>query len=202
MQVEANLDAGLETAFAACLVAQMEKHPSVQPQDIVKLCYQAAYGAEHLLSDLDAAWAYLKKEYEAVAAATATDTDAELWEDISPYVCRVNLAAWKAKGLPLQWLFQMFVASASVKSAGGVTSAGDAKIVGVDLLSDYLSVAGKILPTQSVSFSMSEWQRYLAEYQGLGMPAVHHSPQYREHERPAYRIVDRQYMHMLGMLRF
>lgn len=35
------------------LAEQMRIHPSMTPRDIAKLCYQAARGAEHLLTDLD-----------------------------------------------------------------------------------------------------------------------------------------------------
>ena len=37
--------------FSDHLKKQLSLHPSMQPQDIVKLCYQAAFGAEPLLPD-------------------------------------------------------------------------------------------------------------------------------------------------------
>ena len=37
--------------FRDCLIAQFAAHPSAAPQDAVKQCYQAAFGAEHLLTD-------------------------------------------------------------------------------------------------------------------------------------------------------
>ena len=86
------------------LLEQVNRHPSMQAQDMIKLCYQAAHGAEHLLSDLDAAKTYLEKEYYAVEAE-----DIALYEVISDQICRVNLAAWKARKLPIEWLFYMFV---------------------------------------------------------------------------------------------
>lgn len=65
-------------SFEAFLREQMKKHPSMQPQDVVKMCYQAAFGAEHLLLDLDVAKSYLEKEYAEVVA-----TKDELYEQIS-----------------------------------------------------------------------------------------------------------------------
>ena len=44
--------------FRDYLTMQMNMHPSIQPQDIVKMCYQATFGAEHLLSDEDNAKRY------------------------------------------------------------------------------------------------------------------------------------------------
>ena len=69
---------------------QLKKHPSMQFSDAVKLCYQAALGAEHLLSDEDRARSYLYAELEGSCV-----TDEELFERISPDVCRVNLGARK-----------------------------------------------------------------------------------------------------------
>ena len=48
--------------FEVYLKQQLALHPSMQPQDVVKLCYQAAHGAEHLLSDIKAAEKYFYQE--------------------------------------------------------------------------------------------------------------------------------------------
>ena len=50
--------------FETYLLEQIQMHPALQPQDIWKLCYQAAFGPEHLLNDLQGAREYLEKEYE------------------------------------------------------------------------------------------------------------------------------------------
>jgi len=78
----------------------------MQTQDIIKLCYQAAFGAEHLLTDVDKARAYFNDEYARTEAAVLP-----LYEAISQDVCRVNIAAWKQINLPPEWLFNIFVAS-------------------------------------------------------------------------------------------
>lgn len=92
--------------FLDYVKAQLANHPGMQAQDIIKLCYQAAFGAEHILQDKAAAEAYFYKEYEATP-----DTDEPLFEAISPEVCRVNFGGWKRENLPPQWLFRMFVHS-------------------------------------------------------------------------------------------
>ena len=96
--------------FTTYLSEQLQLHPSMQPQDVLKLCYQAARGAEHLLADFSRARAWFDREYAAVPA----DAAQPLFEMLSPEVARVNLAAWKAAGLPEEWLFRMFAATASV----------------------------------------------------------------------------------------
>ena len=169
--------------FEIYLMEQLQKHPSMQPQDIIKMCYQASHGAEHLLSDLDRAWNYLKKEYDEVTAA-----DIALYEQISDKVSRINLAAWKWKGLPIEWLFRMFVASCRVEENAN------------DQLIKYLKRAEEIINSGEAGFSMQEWDQYLNEYKKIGMPAVHHSAAYREYEHPAYRIVDSRFCRILSIL--
>ena len=88
--------------FIACLQEQLRLHPAMQPRDVLKLCYQAARGAEHLLADTARARAYFDQEY----AATPPDASLPLLEIIGPEVARVNIAAWKAANLPADWLFR------------------------------------------------------------------------------------------------
>ena len=68
--------------FQEYLIQQLNTHPSIQPQDIVKLCFQAAFGAEHLLADIAAARNYFYVEYNSVLAK-----DEVLYERISENVC-------------------------------------------------------------------------------------------------------------------
>lgn len=143
------------------------------PRDIAKLCYQAARGAEHLLSDLDRARGYLMRELE----ATPADEDIPLVEPISDDVARVNLAAWKARGLSPDLLFDLFSATASVRREGE------------DLLPAYLAQAGAWLACTEGPVESAEWEEFLRRYEEQGYPAIHHSEAYRAAEKPAYRIV-------------
>ena len=94
--------------FGDYLKEQIKRHPVMQPQDVVKMCYQAAFGAEHLLTDVSRAKAYFEKEYAVVPAK-----DMVLYETISAQVCRINLCAWKQTGMPPEWLWRMFADTAS-----------------------------------------------------------------------------------------
>lgn len=169
--------------FETYLLEQIQMHPSVQPRDIVKLCYQAAFGAEHLLQDWEKAKQYLQAEYETTAAE-----ELPLYECISDEVCRVNLAAWKFHGLPVEWLFRMFAAAEKKEQREA-------------LFLEYLQRAEQTLPKLPVKFSMEEWQAYLLFYQKEGLHPVHHSPQYRACEHPAYRILDRKWLRLFPLLK-
>ena len=169
--------------FETCLSEQIQMHPSLRPQDVVKLCYQAAFGAEHLLADMERAKKYLQEEYDAVTAA-----DIPLYEPISPEICRVNLAAWKFHGLPAEWLFSLLAASPFAKEERE------------GMFLQYLAAAETVLNEISVTFSAADWQAYLAEYQKTGLAPVHHSEIYRKKENPAYRVVDRKCTRLFPIL--
>ena len=166
--------------FADCLRAQLRLHPSMQPRDVIKLCYQAARGAEHLLSDLTRARAYFDQEYNTVPA----DDALPLLEPISEHVARVNLAAWKASGMPAEWLFRMFVHTANVPMGGD------------ELLQTCIAEAATVLGA-----SLPGWTEAVAAWREAGLPAVHHSDAYRAAEQPAYRIVNSRLMCILPILK-
>ncbi len=170
-------------SFAEYLTEQIRQHPVMQPQDVTKLCYQAAFGAEHLLSDIDAAKRYFDREF-----ASVPPNNVLLYEEISPEVCRVNLAAWKASGMPSEWLFRMFVHSAKVPH-GSKT-----------LFLEYLEAAEQVLKNTEVCFSETEWKEFQVKYRETGMPSVHHSQKYRDSEYPAYRIVNREFLTVMPIL--
>lgn len=170
--------------FQDYLTEHIKRHPWVRPQDFIKLCYQAAFGAEHLLSDLSGAKKYFEEEFDAVEAQSG-----DLYEMISPDVCRINLAAWKAEGLPKEWLFRMFVHSAS-------ESKRDEKQFLM-----YLQEADRIVRKTQLFFSVGQWEQELGQYRAAGMPAVHHSKEFKEQENPAYRIVSSKYLRTLPVLK-
>ena len=155
------------------LAAHLRRYPAMTPQDVAKLCYQAAHGAEHLLSDLDRARAYLERELE----ATPADAAAPLVEPISDDVARVHLAAWKVQGRTSDALFALFAATASVSLEG------DAR------LAAYLAEATELIGEAQTPITPAAWQEFLAWYDQNGRPPIHHGAAFREAEHPAYRIV-------------
>ena len=167
--------------FGFYLKEQFRLHPSMQPQDVVKQCYQAAYGAEHMLLNVEKAKEYFFKEYDALPASFSVP----LYEPISEDICRVNLAAWKARGLDAEELFELFAASTHVASSMGDKSA----------FNNCIKPAEQLIQKGKAPFSLEEWQTYYEEYQKSGMPVVHHSDAYHLAECPAYRIVRKSLLH-------
>lgn len=165
--------------FKEYLEKQLKLHPSMQLQDIIKLCFQAVYGPEHLLADVERAKNYFMQEYE----ATPANFSLPLYEPVSDTFCRVNLGAWKARFLEPEELFRLFVTSATDKSSGT-----EADFDRCAELIDNMSSNG-FLP-----FSGKDWKDYYATYKKDGIRPVHHSDAYRLAEHPAYRLVRTDYL--------
>ena len=168
--------------FQACIADQLRRHPSMTPQDLVKLCYQAAFGADHLLLDRERALRYLEREFDETVYGGEP-----LFELIAPHLCRVNLGAWKDKGLGCSLLFALFVCSCSAFGEGK------------DTLRSYLALVGETLDTLDAPFDRAQWEDYCRSYEAAGMPAMHHSEVYRAAEHPAYRIVRSEWLPMIPL---
>lgn len=164
--------------FIQCLHEQARLHPSMMPQDVVKLCYQAAFGAEHMLCDTERARKYFSEEYACVVPKKEP-----LYEMLSESVCRINMREWKRSDMPSEWLFNMFLLSAKNFRRGDIE--------------EYFSAAG----SAELPFSSDEWERFLEKYRLGGIRAVHHSDRYRENEAPSYRIVGAEYVGILDILK-
>ena len=165
MKFKDYLDYELNTKKSLCL------------QDVIKMCYQASYGAEHLLEDLDRARKYFDEEFKSIEKR-----DVPLYEYISEDVARVDLGAWKATGIPKEWLFDIFV-MATKESYGG-----EAKML------ENLEIV------KSVLGDAAEVSNYVDKYVIEGIRPVHHSKDYREAHKPAYRLVDRKHLRLVPIL--
>jgi len=157
------------------LEEQIRLHPSMQIQDVVKLCYQAAYGAEHLLRDTDVARRYFELEW-----SQTLPENVPLYENISDVYCRVNIAAWKYREKPAEELFELFVRTA------------EKLMYDEELMPEVLEQAAGMLATLQTNFTVADFREYSRKYLSEGICAVHHSDEYREKEKPAYRLVKRE----------
>lgn len=156
------------------LQEQIMLHPGMQPGDIIKLCYQAAYGGDHLLLDIAKAEDYFIKEYQAVQPR-----EESLYEIISPEMVRVNLRAWKQAGMPGVWLFRLFTLSAQMPVPGD--------------LEVYLNEAEQL--------NFPGFHDFRVAYEREGRGSVHHSETYRQTEQPAYRVVQRKLLPLIPILK-
>jgi len=166
--------------FTFFIEKQIKLHPSMQMQDVIKMCHQAAFGVEHMLADRDKARQYFYQEYEATPASFSIP----LYEPISDHFCRINLAAWKARNLDPEELFELFVTSAQYNVPGTSTD-----------LNTCTKAVEQLITKGMLPFSPEEWNAYYVTYKNNGIHPVHHSEIYRQAERPAYRVIRRSLLH-------
>ena len=154
--------------YTSYIKEQLKLHPSIKARDVLKMCFQGAYGAEHLLTDLERVQDYFLSEYNSCEPSQEPVT-----EFIASEVCRVNLKAWKKLDLPWQWLFNLFVESASF-------SDGDARFISY----------------------VNEWRNFIDEEITYPTPPVpvHHSQEYRDAEKPAYRVISGPWVRLIPIL--
>lgn len=170
--------------FKKILQEQSQLHPSILPQDIAKLCYQATFGAEHLLLHRNKAFDYFMQEYDNTPANSMP-----IFEVLCNSYARCNLGAWKQLHLPAEWLFEIFYHTASEKSLGKK-----------ELFWNYMNIAETLVMENQFSFSKEEWDNYVSDYKMHDVTAVHHSEQYRKNEQPAYRLIHTKYIKLLPIL--
>lgn len=163
-------------SFTRHLLGQCRLHPSMQPRDALKMCYQAAFGAEHGLGDPAAARKYLRGEFSALQFKKPEP----LYELISPSLCRINLRTWRRRGLKWQWLYNMFAAA---KGSGSIE--------------EYFAVVRECALSGKLPFSPEEWEAELDAWDGK---PVSHSEAYREAEEPAYRIAPTSFINAIRVL--
>ena len=154
------------------LCRHFARYPNMTVQDAVKLLYQRAFGAEHVVRDAQASLAWLAQE----RAGVPFDPEAALLEPLGNGLCRVHLAALPP-ALKNETINRLFVLGAQAHR--GDKSGFEQALCTLRALAQ----AGK------APFSLSEADEYLKTYRAAGCPSVRHSTQYRAQYAPAYRVM-------------
>lgn len=164
------------------LIQQANMHPSLCPLDIIKLCYQATFGPQHLLEEMKTAQKDFNKEFSKIKSGSSC-----LYECISDDYCRVNLYAWKEHNLPSDWLFGMFINSINLSTGTD------------DTFHHLLQEAGILCADGFMPFSSHDWDNELNTYWHTD-GTVHHSRQYQRLEHPSYRLVSTRFIRLFPLL--
>lgn len=158
----------------------------MRPRDVVKLCYQACFGAGHLLSDADGAREFLLREYADTAAEPG-----ELFEPLPGGFARLNLGVAKREGIAPELIFRLFAATAELPPPDGAAE----RFRGLLALSSQFAGEGVF------AFTRGEFDEYAASCTGVVEipPPVSHSAEYRAAYGPRYRVVDARFMPLIGL---
>lgn len=170
--------------FENYLLNQSVLHPFMQAQDIVKLCYQVAFGPAHLFSEGQSlAEKHFQDEFLSVPPKKG-----RLYEMIAPDVCRVGFSEWKQRQIPQEWLFRMLQLSVSETFAGEQGFNG------------FLDASSGLIHNGELPVSEEDWKKYLKQYLGNGIHPVRHSPEYNSREKPAYCVLYGNFVRLFGLL--
>ena len=157
------------------LLAHYKKFPRLQSADIFKFLFQSVFGCEHLVTDEGTALQYIKNEFAEMSEAAEPFTDA-----LDGNYSRVYLS-WINAGLSPETLTKLFCLSAKKEPDGKA------------LLSQKIEIARELILNGEISLDKAEFEKELAEWQGRGCPAIHHSEVFRSTYKPSYRVIDNKY---------
>lgn len=152
------------------------RYPEMQLLDVYKLLHQAALGNGHAVGVLEQIIVRLESE----VAAMGDGPGDPLWESISPdgRLARVHLRPYVAAGYDLGALARAHVGSPQTYPPAP------------EKLVKFCGCVGDLAAQGILPFSKDDVLSCFDEIAEQGYPAVRHSVTYREHYKPAYRVVD------------
>ena len=165
------------------LLEQVQHYPELKIRDVFKYLYQSSFGCEHMVSSLDGAIDWIRKEYDSVSDGSAGDGTLDPLD--GGYV-RVHLD-WLDRGLSAETLGKLFYLSAKTEEDGK------------NELERKLDVALDMTQKGELPFGFEEFRQEVDAWKAKGCPAVHHSEEFREIYHPAYRLVAEQYVKFLPL---
>ena len=156
-------------------------YPALQVQDLFKFLFQSAFGCEHLVTDREAALAYIRREHGRVDPQAYPRIDR-----LSGEYSRVHLS-WLNDGLTPETLTDLFLASAKTEPEGK------------ERLEDMITAAREVIRQGEIPLDPTEFEEKLTAWSAMGCPAIHHSEVFREAYAPAYRVIANRYANFLPL---
>lgn len=158
------------------LKEHLEKYPLMEPRDAVKLAYQHAFGCGHMLPDQDICRRMIRQEMDSIPE----DASVPVSGPIGCGLCRLHLAAPAVRRLGALQIARMMRATEMQ-----VMHRKSNEL----LYSGALSCVRAAIHKGWTSFSIEQWDAFLAWHREEGRPVVSHSEAYRQAYRPHYRVV-------------
>lgn len=170
----------VQISFKEILMEEIARHPHSKVEDIYKFIHQAAFGSEHAVKDSSAVRKWLENEIEGLDYSLNDN----LIEPLSPdgQLVRVNIRTYLKEKFDLNLLLDAFIKTAN-------SYKGSVKTFMI-----YWKIAQELAKADKFSFTVFEMDIFFESQSKRGFPAVHHSQLYERNYKPAYRVVDLQYL--------
>ena len=173
-----------EREISDFLKEQYSIYPKMLLQDFFKGLFQSVYGCEHLVSDEKQGLLKLREEAEGNVPIRENYI-----EPLGDIYCRAHLWAVKSGKLSAKTLFNLFFLSASPPS----TDAREELKKGLKVLTDLSEGELPGLSRDDIIGKARQWEEQ-------GFKPLHHSEEFREAYRPAYRVIKRSFVKYLPIL--
>lgn len=170
------------------LLWHQQRYPRMQIQDLVKLAYQNEFAGGHMIADPKSSLERLREECQALADYRCDEEPSDVFVSIGNGLCRLQLAAIVGTGVQLTTINEFFVNTA--RSRRGELAGFEQK----------LQVLRACCQTGQLPHSAADLEAFLSAYRAQGYPPLSHSAVYRDHYRPAYRVVDSAYRDHFALL--
>jgi len=160
----------------------------IQPQDLIKLIYQAEFGPGHLIQNPLHSRQMLIEEYHSINHKVNHTMSHSHIENIGNGLARFYLDTIPEEYLDA--LNLMFVKTAEKRFYKHNIQEYQDKL---DLLLTHFEELG-------CSFSKKDLFDYISQHKEQGFPMVRHSAKYRDAYQPAYRVTDERYIPYIKLI--
>ena len=169
--------------YSNIVINHLARYPAMTIQDIYKLVYQGCFGSEHAVVDRAQAQKWLIQEIRELG----NGPDEPIIDPISPdgHIVRVHLRPFLSSGGKPDQLLEAFLRTAREHVGGQET------------MTKYWESTSGIIGTSELPFSAEDLQEFGLKMQELNYPSTHHSEQFRQIYRPAYRVIDKAFLRNL-----
>lgn len=160
--------------------AQLAMYPEMLEQDWYKLFHQASMGSRHLGVDDSLIYNYLLGEWDRIEASNQEPLVEYIAPDSS--MVRIHLRPYKAKGGTPEAVFE------AMKKTWETFEPSENRLQ--ELMDELLAVAGM----ERIGVQKEVLARLIETQKNTGFPPMHHSELYESKYKPAYRVIERQYI--------
>ncbi len=170
----------IQRDMRSILLDHAKRYPAWQVEDLYKLLLQASRGAEHASTDKQSARERLEQEF----ASLENGPMEPLVDTIAPsgiYV-RVHLRPFASAHLNPDLLWNAF--------QGTLENLSHSR----DGYSGFAGIAAGLCRDDLLPFAEPKLTSFLEGMHAAGLPAIHHSETFLNHYRPAYRVVEKQFL--------